>query len=138
MISGDEKQRIGALLMRHQVPTGPINKSPITYFINEDCINLVPLYNNRISQRFIEHFSFVQEYVNSKGELKYNAKNYDFPVMTRQELEILFNYIKTVTKDSQASLKAEYEEEPVIKNVIKFELLKNNLNKNYDQIELAL
>ena len=97
-------------------------------FINEDCINLVPLYNNRISQRFIEHFSFVQEYVNSKGELKYNAKNYDFPVMTRQELEILFNYIKTVTKDSQASLKAEYEEEPVIKNVIKFELLKNNLN----------
>ena len=62
-------------------------------FIYDDCINLLPLYNNRISQRFIDHFSFVQEYLNTKGEFKYTAKNYDLPVMTKQELEILFNYV---------------------------------------------
>lgn len=107
-------------------------------FIFDDCINFMPLYNNRISQRFIDHFSFVQEYLNKKGELKYTAKNYDFPVMTKQELEILFNYVEKVERSNRDFIKAGYVEEPIIKNITKFEHPKRNSNKEYHQIELAL
>lgn len=107
-------------------------------FIFDDCINFMPLYNNRISQRFIDHFSFVQEYLNTKGELKYTSKNYDFPVMTKQELEILFNYVEKVERSNRDFIKAEYVEEPIIKNITKFEPSKRNSTKKYQQIELVL
>ena len=52
------------------------------------------LYHEKRIQR---HLAFMEERVKLKGETKYRNKSYDFPVVTRQEIELVFSGMKEST-----------------------------------------
>ena len=56
--------------------------------------------NKYLVSRIKEHLEFVKNREEKKGSLKYTNKNYGFKVMTRQELSILFNSLKSITNIS--------------------------------------
>jgi modification methylase len=61
-----------------------------------DPARLKDFLNFYIRGRLDNHIRFSDEYKNRKGKMKYLNKNYNFPVMTRQETEIIFNYIDEI------------------------------------------
>lgn len=74
--------------------------------------NIVKLSNEYIKNRLNRHVEFVKERIRTKGELKYRNKVYGFPVMTRQELEILLNELKEVKQIRDNCFKISYSENP--------------------------
>jgi DNA modification methylase len=62
--------------------------------------NLKKELNDFLKKRITNHLLFMDEINKLRGEkyLKYINKNYNFPVMTRQEENILINYIKKINK----------------------------------------
>lgn len=52
--------------------------------------------NKRIQERIQKHIQFVYEYEKNKHRIKYQNKNYNFPVMTKQERSILFDFIDDI------------------------------------------
>jgi hypothetical protein len=62
--------------------------------------NLKKELNDFLKKRITNHLLFMDEINKQRGEkyLKYINKNYNFPVMTRQEENILINYIKKINK----------------------------------------
>ena len=79
--------------------------------------NTVPVLNNYITERLIEHVSFVNNYRPKKGPLKHTNRLYDFSVMTQQETELLLPYVKNITLTNESIIKVEYLENAVIKPV---------------------
>lgn len=73
------------------------------------------IFNNRISKRFSDHLEFVSHYQSNKGPLKYVNKNYNFPVMTKQEVEIFLPYLTSVTAQDKNRILAKYSGEPIVK-----------------------
>ncbi len=57
---------------------------------------LMNILNHYIKERLEKHEKFTNEYQHKKGKLKYLNKNCKFPVMTKQETEIIFNYIDEI------------------------------------------
>ncbi len=56
--------------------------------------------NNFINKRrFQEHIEFTRQYRKNGKEIKYKANNYNFPVITKQEEDILFYSIKNYNKN---------------------------------------
>ena len=53
--------------------------------------DIVSFSNRRIDERFENHIAFVRERSQQKGPFKYINEPYRFPVMTRQETQLLFN-----------------------------------------------
>jgi hypothetical protein len=68
--------------------------------------------NERIQRRLSNHVAFVAERERTHGSecFKYRNKNYDFPVMTRQEVEIKVEYLKGVKREHDDTIVAEYED----------------------------
>ncbi len=83
------------------------------------------LMNDYIQGRLERHLHFVQEYEETKKELKYKSKHYGFPVMTRQEIEIIINYVRSIIKSNDNEFEVDYLDEP---------LLKMAESSSYDQI----
>lgn len=73
---------------------------------------IVDFCNTRINQRLTNHFEFVENRFDSKGKFKYENKNYLFPVMTRQELDIIMNKVESVNVIEVNSIEAVYSEIP--------------------------
>ena len=66
--------------------------------------------NHFIKQRFDRHQSFVSERKKQGKEVKHFNKHLDSPVMTKQEEEISFNYITSISRNKEGYYEAEYED----------------------------
>ena len=72
--------------------------------------DLVSELNNYIKKRLDSHIRFVESKIkeNGKDYFKYESKNYGFPVMTKQEVDIGINWVETINKEKKNSLSAVY------------------------------
>ncbi len=66
----------------------------------------------RIHQRLEHHLSFVAERIKNIGKFKYLNKHYHFPVMTRQETDLLLNELLSVDKIAGKRFEATYSDDP--------------------------
>ncbi|MBA7680220.1 hypothetical protein ES703_88531 [subsurface metagenome] len=72
---------------------------------------VLPLANTRIGERLEGHLNFVQDFEKSGRKLKHSSRHYGFPVMTRQEIEIMINYLKNLKTRNQLTYEIDYIEE---------------------------
>lgn len=71
-----------------------------------ETINLVldksnlSMVNGHINKRLSDHLSFVEKRIESKGSeaFKHNSNNYGFPVITKQEREMLFSSVAKIER----------------------------------------
>ena len=68
--------------------------------------------NDRIRQRIEDHLEFVRERSKEKGNPKYLNKNYKFPVITRQEIELFFNPLDNIKQIDENSMAVTYSDVP--------------------------
>ena len=85
--------------------------------------DLVKLSNDIINDRISSHLEFVQKRYETKGGFKYVNHHYNFPVVTRQEKELLLNCVLNIAKDKDHKL---YEVEYACAPHVKFD---ETLNK---------
>jgi hypothetical protein len=64
--------------------------------------------NRRILDRLHRHQSFVDDCRRSGRELKHMNRHYGFPVISRQEREILINYLSSLNTLAESYWKIEY------------------------------
>lgn len=76
--------------------------------VEEKINNVSEIANALIEKRLDAHKEFVEKRTKEKGELKYVNKNYNFPVMTRQELNIKIPKLKEFKKISEDLFQCEY------------------------------
>jgi DNA modification methylase len=77
-------------------------RNSIGYELNSEFMNVFRDYiktikelNNEINEnRLQRHLDYINQYSKKNKEVKYNATNYNFPVITKQEQGILFYIIK--------------------------------------------
>lgn len=106
-------------------------RNSIGYELDEEFVQLfqervenVPAYSRKvIKQRLNGHKEFVEERLADGKEFKYNAKNYNFPVTTKQEKPIQFYSVSDVKKTKQGH---ELLHEPVEATDIQIEENHNN------------
>ena len=65
--------------------------------------------NDITNKRIEDHKDFVKKRTAEKGELKYTNENYNFPVMTRQELKLKFLTLKSFNKKEEGIFEVEYD-----------------------------
>jgi DNA modification methylase len=77
--------------------------------------DIVDFSNRQIESRLRKHVAFVKERTRAHGRLGYTSKYYGFPVMTKQETEILFDELnEAVLKDN--SVEVDYKEATAIRS----------------------
>jgi DNA modification methylase len=77
--------------------------------------NIVALSDEIIDHRIDNHLEFVHKRSETKGELKYKNKHYHFPVVTKQEIELLLNPAVKVDLDkNEEKFIIDYASEPHI------------------------
>ena len=62
--------------------------------LKQEANNLVFLSNEKLKLRLGEHENFVEKRESAGKKLKYTNKNYNFPVVSKQECEILFYKVR--------------------------------------------
>jgi DNA modification methylase len=72
---------------------------------------IVPAANRRILDRFGRHRRFVEERQSDGLDLKYTNCHYGFPVVSKQEREILINFLSSLTTVNDLYWKIEYSAE---------------------------
>jgi DNA modification methylase len=72
---------------------------------------VVDFSNKILENRIGNHLKFVQQRTLAKGGLGYYSKNYGFPVMTNQEIEIYFDEAIKITQKNEL-FEIEYREKP--------------------------
>jgi len=73
--------------------------------------DIVDFSNRLIENRIEKHLQFVQERTKIKGPLVYINKTYDFPVMTSQEVELMFDELEKI-KVKDNTFEVDYKEKP--------------------------
>ena len=68
--------------------------------------------NSYNKKRIEKHIAFMQERIKLKGETKYKNKVYNFPVVTRQEIGLVFRDLKEITEPKDNLFEVTYEENP--------------------------
>jgi len=76
--------------------------------IEERIREIKGMVNTYIEERIEKHKEFMRKRAELKGEHKYWNKNYNFPVVTRQEREILIPKLKEIQKVEENLFEAEY------------------------------
>ncbi|UCF96636.1 MAG: site-specific DNA-methyltransferase [Spirochaetaceae bacterium] len=74
--------------------------------------DIVPTGNRRILERLERHRLFIEECRRNGRELKYTNRHYGFPVVSRQEREILINYLSSLTSTADLHWRIAYSSEP--------------------------
>jgi DNA modification methylase len=81
--------------------------------IFDDRDDMVQFSNQIISDRIDRHLDFVRNRYETKGEFKYRNRHYNFPVVTRQEQELLLNTVTLISEDqANQLLEVEYTSSP--------------------------
>ncbi|MBI1289226.1 MAG: site-specific DNA-methyltransferase [Flavobacteriales bacterium] len=90
----------------------PELKHVILGSFNETCLTE---FNNVVRKRILDHLRFVSERTEQKGQdaFKHHNANYDFPVVTKQETDILINYIDSIKREKEV-VSATYLTKPVL------------------------
>lgn len=73
---------------------------------------IVDYSNEYIIKRIEKHLSFLREREEKKKPIKYKNKYYNFPVITSQEKEILFNELESCRKIGSSSFEISHSESP--------------------------
>jgi DNA modification methylase len=73
--------------------------------------SLVNFANARIAKRIKTHIDYVEQNRGSKRGFKYTNRNYQFAVMTRQEIDICFNPLDAIEKTGNHGFKVIYSTE---------------------------
>lgn len=68
--------------------------------------------NQIINDRIKHHLAFVRQRLDTRGVFKYKNKPYQFPVMTRQETELLLNPLETIAACGKNIFEAAYASKP--------------------------
>ena len=68
--------------------------------------------NDCIRQRINDHLAFVESRLADKGKLKYVNRHYQFPIMTRQEVELFINPLESVRQTGKNTLEVAYADTP--------------------------
>jgi len=76
--------------------------------VEERITEISKVVNDIIDKRLEAHKEFVKKRAEEKGKLKYINENYNFPVMTRQELKLKFLKLKSFNKKEEGIFEAEY------------------------------
>jgi DNA modification methylase len=82
---------------------------------NEICAisdSLVRYANERIENRIKTHLDYVQHHRPIKGGFKYRNQSYQFPVMTRQETDIVINPLTAIKPTTDTGFEVYYSTEP--------------------------
>ncbi len=77
--------------------------------IDENTDSLIKLASGRIRERVEAHIDFVEDRLKTKGPLKHKSNQYGFPVMTRQESDILLLRPEKIEKKGRCHYKAFYK-----------------------------
>jgi DNA modification methylase len=81
-------------------------------FFQAQAQGIVPSANERILMRLERHRRFVEECRQGGRELKYVNRYYNFPVVSRQEREILFRHLTGSARISDLHWRIDYSGEP--------------------------
>ena len=74
--------------------------------------DIIQTSNSRIHTRIQDHLQFVQKRLAEKGNLKYINRHYQFPIMTRQEVELFINPLESVKQTDTNTLQVAYADTP--------------------------
>jgi len=77
-------------------------------FIEERIKEIKNIVDEYVKDRLEKHQIFVKKRQEEKGELKYLSKNYKFPIMTRQEINIHIPKIKEISKLNENCFEVEH------------------------------
>ncbi len=103
-------------------------------------VNDIKSFSNQyIDERLKNHMKFVKDRTESKGELKYKNKFYDFPVMARQEVGLMIDKIESIHIKENDEFDVFYSKNPQIENISDLnhkESLKKTQYKNKGQLTL--
>lgn len=75
--------------------------------------SLVRFANARIQNRIHAHNDFVEQSRGLRGRLKYTNQHYQFPVMTRQEMDIFINPLSAIEKAGSDNFRVIYSSEAI-------------------------
>ncbi len=104
--------------------------------IHSEAAKMISSLNDYISERLKNHLLFVDQYRSEKGDLKYTNKHYHFPVMTRQEIEIVINYLEGIEMLGDNTFSVNYYDNAIIEK--QFIKGLNALLKEKDGRQLSL
>ena len=76
--------------------------------IKEKIKNIIPFINEYIDNRIKKHLEFTEKRIKEKGELKYKNKIMDFPIMTRQEINLKLLKLKSINQIKENIFEVEY------------------------------
>jgi len=82
--------------------------------IDQEAQKILPRLNDFIKQRIKNHLLFVDEHRAKGGNFKYTNIHHNFPVKTRQEIELKISYLEKVVKTSEKDFTAYYQKESCI------------------------
>ncbi len=80
--------------------------------IRQRADDIVAFANQIISSRIERHLDFAAEREKTKGPMKYVNSNYGFPVMTRQERELLIDPLESVCENEDGTFSVTYSPIP--------------------------
>ena len=78
---------------------------------------IVDFSNKRIEERLKKHLAFADDRFKKKGKFKHANVHYLFPVMTRQETDLIINELLDVNQMDSDSFKVSYSDNPQEKYV---------------------
>ena len=73
---------------------------------------IVRFSNIRIKERLEEHLAFVENRFKTKGKFKHKNNHYLFPVITKQETDLIINELLSVDQINTDSFEVAYSDEP--------------------------
>lgn len=90
----------------------------------DDLREIKKITNTVNARRIRQHIEFVKKRKKEEKEPKYQASNYDFKVMTKQETNILFRTIKEIKRDDN-------------RFIVKHEKFESDMGQNSFQVKLV-
>jgi len=68
--------------------------------------------NERIRQRIHNHLAYLESRADERGKFKHTNRHYQFPVMTRQEVELFFNPLEDISQAIDNTVDVAYADTP--------------------------
>ncbi len=91
--------------------------------ISKQIVEIPSFSNEYIRRRINKHIEFIEEREKNNKPLKYYNEYHQFPVMTRQEVNLKLNYLKMVNSIGYLNYMVYYESKPVVEQDSKQMLL---------------
>jgi DNA modification methylase len=80
--------------------------------IFSDPAGLITQAQERVRSRIDDHLAFIEQSRETGRELKYLNRNYRFPVVTRQEIDLMLDILEDLPPADRDGLQASYSEDP--------------------------